>query len=69
MKRVIGVDIGNSSTETALAEVSDDGQINFIGSGIAATTGIKGTKQNMTGIRESISRLLKPTKFEIDDVD
>ncbi|MFC6254854.1 diol dehydratase reactivase subunit alpha [Secundilactobacillus hailunensis] len=69
MKRVIGVDIGNSSTETALAEVSDDGQIKFIGSGIAATTGIKGTKQNMTGIRESISRLLKPTKFEIDDID
>lgn len=59
MKRVIGVDIGNSSTETALAEVSEEGQITFLGSGIADTTGIKGTKQNMIGIRKSIAQVLQ----------
>ncbi len=30
MTRVIGVDIGNSSTEVALADVSDSGEVNFI---------------------------------------
>ena len=34
-EKVIGVDIGNSSTEVALADVADNGTINFIGSGIA----------------------------------
>lgn len=41
MEKVIGVDIGNSSTEVALADVSDSGEATFIDSGIAATTGIK----------------------------
>ncbi len=49
MTRVIGVDIGNSSTEVALADVSDSGEVNFINSGISETTGIKGTKQNLIG--------------------
>ena len=31
-EKVIGVDIGNSSTEVALADVADNGTINFIGS-------------------------------------
>lgn len=69
MKRVIGVDIGNSSTETALAEVSDNGQIKFINSGIAATTGIKGTKQNMVGIRKSIAQVLQKSGLKTSDVD
>jgi len=50
MTRVIGVDIGNSSTEVALADVSTEGKVNFLGSGIAPTTGIKGTKKNLIGV-------------------
>lgn len=69
MKRVIGVDIGNSSTETALAEVSDDGQIKFINSGIAETTGIKGTKQNMIGIKKSIDQVLQKAGLQTSDID
>ncbi|MFD1123923.1 diol dehydratase reactivase subunit alpha [Lentilactobacillus raoultii] len=69
MKRVIGVDIGNSSTEVALADVSDNGQVNFLGSGISETTGIKGTKQNLIGVKKSINRVLSGTHTEISDVD
>ncbi|WP_288528036.1 diol dehydratase reactivase subunit alpha [uncultured Secundilactobacillus sp.] len=69
MKRVIGVDIGNSSTETALAEVAADGQITFLDSGIADTTGIKGTKQNMIGIRKSIAQVLQKTGLKSSDID
>ncbi|MCS8571351.1 diol dehydratase reactivase subunit alpha [Pediococcus pentosaceus] len=69
MKRVIGVDIGNSSTEVALAEVSDSGEIKFIDSGISETTGIKGTKQNLTGIKKSLMQVLKKAKLDISSID
>lgn len=69
MKKVIGVDIGNSSTEVALANVSDSGKADFIGSGIAATTGIKGTRENLVGIRDSINQVLNKANLSIDDID
>ncbi|ANZ69125.1 diol dehydratase reactivase subunit alpha [Pediococcus claussenii] len=69
MKRVIGVDIGNSSTEVALAEVDDNGSVNFIDSGISETTGIKGTKQNLIGIKKSITQVLNKTDFNLSDID
>ena len=50
MKRIIGIDIGNSSTESALAEVGVNGEAKFLASAIAETTGIKGTKENVHGI-------------------
>lgn len=69
VKKVIGVDIGNSSTEVALANVTDEGQASFMGSGIAATTGIKGTKENLIGIRDSINQVLAQTHLSIRDID
>ena len=48
MKVVAGIDIGNATTETALARV-DNGQAVFLASGIVPTTGIKGTRQNLNG--------------------
>ena len=68
-EKVIGVDIGNSSTEVALADVSDSGQVHFINSGIAPTTGIKGTKQNLVGIRDSITQVLNKSNLTINDID
>lgn len=68
-EKVIGVDIGNSSTEVALADVADNGDVNVINSGIATTTGIKGTKQNLVGIRNSINQVLKKSNLSIDDID
>jgi len=69
MAKVIGVDIGNSSTEVALANVSDAGEVQFLDSGISATTGIKGTKQNLIGIKKSIRQVLNKTKLELSDID
>ncbi len=69
MTRVIGVDIGNSSTEVALADVTDNGEVTFINSGIAETTGIKGTKQNLIGVRNSINQVLEKSHMAISDVD
>ncbi|KRL58573.1 diol dehydratase reactivase subunit alpha [Latilactobacillus fuchuensis] len=69
MKRVIGVDIGNSSTEVVLAEIETNRGIQFIDSNIAETTGIKGTKQNLLGIRNAINGLLEKCQVTIEQVD
>lgn len=69
VEKVIGVDIGNSSTEVALANVADNGKVDFIASGIAATTGIKGTKENLVGIRDSINQVLKKSHLTMSDID
>ena len=69
MKRILGVDIGNSSTEVALADVDHTDNVSFQGSGIAETTGIKGTKQNLLGIQKAITDVLKKTSSQLTDVD
>lgn len=48
-----GVDIGNATTETALGKI-EDGKLVCCVSGISATTGIKGTKDNIRGIKLSL---------------
>jgi diol dehydratase reactivase alpha subunit len=45
---VAGVDIGNSTTEVAIADV--EGGLRFITSGMVKTTGIKGTTDNVAGV-------------------
>ena len=46
MPLIAGIDIGNATTEVALA--SDDPQARaFVASGIVATTGMKGTRDNI----------------------
>lgn len=69
MEKIIGVDIGNSSTEVALADVSLNGDVSFIGSAIVPTTGIKGTKKNLLGIKSAIEILVSKTNISIADVD
>ena len=57
MKYIIGVDIGNSSTETALAAFDTaQNKLHFLSSAISDTTGIKGTKENVHGIYDSLRK-------------
>ncbi|MEG0550498.1 MAG: diol dehydratase reactivase subunit alpha [Vagococcus sp.] len=69
MKKVIGVDIGNSSTEVTLANVSSNGSAQFIASALSETTGIKGTRHNLVGIKNAIDLVLKKTNLITKDVD
>ena len=68
MKLVAGVDIGNSSTETAVARI-DGKRVKFLASGITDTTGIKGTKQNIHGVFKSLKNALDKIGLEISDLD
>lgn len=69
MKKIVGIDIGNSSTEVALANVDASGDIEFIASALADTTGIKGTKNNIHGIIDAMRDLLNKTGINSSDID
>ncbi|EMR6459564.1 diol dehydratase reactivase subunit alpha [Citrobacter freundii] len=63
MPLIAGIDIGNATTEVALAQ---DGR--FIGSGIVATTGMKGTRDNIAGVVASLQQALNNTQWSLQDV-
>lgn len=68
MTYIVGVDIGNSSTESALAEFDQNGHLHFLSCALADTTGIKGTKDNVHGIYESLRLLLAKTSLSLTDI-
>ena len=68
MKYVAGVDIGNATTEVAIARIEGK-EIHFLASGIGPTTGIKGTLKNINGVFHSLSDALKKIGFEYSDLD
>lgn len=71
MARLIaGIDVGNSTTEVALAEI--DGSFappRFLSSSRVSTTGIKGTLGNIPGIVHSLREALQGTGLAIRDLD
>ncbi|EDH0917270.1 diol dehydratase reactivase subunit alpha [Listeria monocytogenes] len=59
MKYIAGIDIGNSTTEVALATANSSEEAAFVASAITDTTGIKGTKQNLHGIFKALRLALE----------
>ncbi|EDK4067958.1 diol dehydratase reactivase subunit alpha [Listeria monocytogenes] len=59
MKYIVGIDIGNSTTEVALAMANSSEEAAFVASAITDTTGIKGTKQNLHGIFKALRLALE----------
>lgn len=68
MKIVAGIDIGNATTEVALARIGDN-EIKFLSSGIVPTTGIKGTVRNVHGVFKSLTEALNKAGMSIDDLN
>lgn len=67
MPLIAGIDIGNATTEVALA--SDDPQARtFVASGIVATTGMKGTRDNIAGTLAALEQALAKTPWSMRDV-
>lgn len=60
MAYIAGVDIGNNTTEVALAEVNEEGIVRFLSSALAQTVGIKGTIQNAMGVIDALDAALAP---------
>ena len=66
MAVIAGIDIGNSTTEVALGRV-EGGRVSFLSSSIAFTSGIKGTTQNVLGVRNALSEALERAGWGRDD--
>lgn len=64
---IAGVDIGNASTETALAS-TEEGGLKFLSSGIVGTTGIKGTRQNIHGVFASLKQAADKSGIPVGDI-
>ncbi|BBG04727.1 MULTISPECIES: diol dehydratase reactivase subunit alpha [Pseudonocardia] len=54
---VVGVDIGNSTTEACVAEL--DGGVEYLGTALTGTTGVKGTPDNAQGAVTAVRRALE----------
>lgn len=55
---IVGVDIGNSTTEAAVARVGADG-LTWLHGALASTTGIKGTTKNAVGVARVVAQALR----------
>lgn len=68
MRYIAGVDIGNSSTEVALATLNEAGALTITHSALAETTGIKGTLRNVFGIQEALALVAKRAGINVSDI-
>lgn len=65
---IAGVDIGNSTTEVCIARKDEGGNVKFLSQAIAATTGIKGTPENITGILKALEEATTKVDIKISDL-
>lgn len=68
MSVVAGIDIGNATTEVALARRSGP-DLEFLASSTVRTTGMKGTKENIKGVFGGLKDALGKAGLNLDDVD
>ena len=68
MKLIAGVDIGNSTTEVCIGEVSESGGVRFLSSASRMTTGTKGTLPNVLGIRSALEEAMDAVRRPVSDL-
>ncbi|WP_336249359.1 diol dehydratase reactivase subunit alpha [Stomatohabitans albus] len=66
---IAGVDIGNATTEVAIARVAPGVAPDFLGSGLVPTSGMKGTPANLAGVVQSLTEGLTQAGLTLGDVD
>lgn len=64
---IAGIDIGNSSTEVALARI-DCGRVEFLAQHLTKTTGVKGTVENVSGIRLAVKKAAEKAGLSLEDI-
>ncbi|MBP2367171.1 diol dehydratase reactivase subunit alpha [Pseudonocardia parietis] len=65
---VVGVDIGNSTTEACVASIGADG-VEYLGTALTRTTGVKGTPDNTAGAVTAVRRALEGARRDPADLD
>jgi len=68
MRLIAGIDVGNATTEVALADVSPASAPRFLASASVPTTGIKGTVRNIPGIVDALRRVTQSVDLKLSDI-
>lgn len=68
MRIIAGIDVGNATTEVALADISGVTTPRFLASSSVSTTGIKGTVRNIPGIVDALRVAVKNAGIQIEDI-
>ena len=65
---VVGVDIGNSTTEASAALVTGEGVAEHLAAQLSRTTGVKGTVDNVAGVLSAVEAALRRAGHEVADL-
>lgn len=66
---IAGVDIGNSTTEVCVGEVTAEGKLTFLTSGSCPTTGTKGTIENVHSVKNALKIAMSRIGRDTSDID
>lgn len=69
MSYIAGVDIGNSTTEVCVGEVTENGNLTFLTSASCPTTGTKGTIENVHSVKNALRMAMSRIGLETSDLD
>ena len=69
MSYIAGVDIGNSTTEVCVGEVTPGGSLRFLTSASCPTTGTKGTIENVYSVKNALKLAMSRIGRETSDLD
>lgn len=69
MSYIAGVDIGNSTTEVCVGEVTGNGNLTFLTSASCPTTGTKGTVENVYSVKNALKLAMSRIERETSDID
>jgi len=69
VRTVVGVDIGNSTTEASVARIDSEGAVSYVGAALTRTTGVKGTPKNVDGVAKAVTWALDGAGMRLADLD
>ncbi len=69
MSYIAGVDIGNSTTEVCVGEVTGRGKVTFLTSASCPTTGTKGTPENVHSVKNALRLAMSRIGRETSAID
>lgn len=68
MRYIAGVDIGNSTTEVCIGEITLDNKVVFLSSASCPTTGTKGTVENTHAVKTALKAAMSKMNKDIRDI-
>lgn len=61
--------ISETLQQKYFTEIHSNGEVKFLSSAIASTTGIKGTRENIVGLMDALKSLIRSANLTLRDID